>query len=116
MGAKKVSIICPYMKPLTQMVVDYIEHEGIKVQDFLALEFPDNFKVAAQDPNAPPELWNKLDSKGIDLIVASACNQMPSLPAIAQIEKASGIPTFSADVATNWALLKALGLPATAPG
>jgi len=47
MGAKKVSIICPYMKPLIQMVVDYIEHEGIEVQDFLTLEIPDNFKVAA---------------------------------------------------------------------
>lgn len=116
MGAKKVSIICPYMKPLTQLVVDYIEHEGIEVQDFLALEIPDNLKVAAQDPNAPAELWTKLDTKGIDLIVGSACVQMPSLPAIEKIEKASGIPTLSAAVATTWGILKALDLPTTAPG
>ncbi|MFV8208540.1 Asp/Glu racemase, partial [Enterobacter cloacae complex sp.6701988] len=33
MGAKKVSILTPYMKPLTQLVIDYIEHEGIEVVD-----------------------------------------------------------------------------------
>jgi maleate isomerase len=38
------------------------------------------------------------------------------LPAIEQIEKASGIPTLSAAVATTWGILKALDLPATAPG
>ena len=48
LGMKKVSIICPYMKPLTKLVVDYIENEGIEVQDFLALEIPNNLDVAAQ--------------------------------------------------------------------
>ena len=115
-GAKKVSIICPYMKPLTQMVVDYIESEGIEVKDFIALEIPDNLAVAAQDPSAPAELWKKLDTKGIDAIVASACVQMPSLPAIEMIEKASGIPTLSAAVATTRSILQALDLPAIAPG
>ncbi len=36
MGAKKVSVLTPYMKPLTQLVVDYIEHEGIAVHDSLS--------------------------------------------------------------------------------
>ena len=100
-GFKKVSIICPYMKPLTKLVVDYIEHEGIEVQDFLALEIPDNLKVAGQDPTAPAELWRKLDLSGVDAIVASACVQMPSLPSIEMIERASGLPTLSASVATT---------------
>ena len=115
-GAKKVSIICPYMKPLTRMVVDYIESEGIEVQDFMALEIPNNLDVAAQDPNAPAELWKKLDVTGIDAIVASACVQMPPLPAIENIEKASGIPTISAAVATTYEILKTLNLEPVAPG
>ena len=116
LGAKKVSIICPYMKPLTRLVVDYIENEGIEVKDYLALEIPDNLQVAAQDPNAPAELWKKLDTSGVDAIVASACVQMPSLPAVEKIEVASGIPTLSASVATTWAILRALNLQAVAPG
>tara|TARA_B100001175_G_C19086962_1_gene438606 strand:- start:267 stop:599 length:333 start_codon:yes stop_codon:yes gene_type:complete len=104
------------MKPLTKLVVDYIEHEGIEVQDFLALEIPNNLDVAAQDPNAPAELWKKLDTKGVDGIIASACVQMPSLPAVEKIEKMSGLPTLSASVATTWSILGTLDLDAKAPG
>ena len=53
MGAKKVSVICPYMKPLTKLVVDYIESEDIQVHDYCALEIPDNLEVGARDPLAP---------------------------------------------------------------
>ncbi|MEM6492015.1 MAG: Asp/Glu racemase [Pseudomonadota bacterium] len=116
MGFKKISIICPYMKPLTKLVVDYIEHEGVEVQDFLALEIPDNLEVAAQNPSAPAELWRKLDLRGVDAIIASACVQMPSLPAIEIIEGASGLPTFSAAVATTRKILQSLDLDAVAPG
>jgi len=116
MQAKTVSIICPYMKPLTRLVVDYIESEGINVKDYIALEIPDNLEVAAQDANAPAELWKKLDVKGVDVIVASACVQMPSLPAIEKVEKASGIPTLSASVATTWKTLQLLNLDPVAPG
>lgn len=116
MNAKKVSIICPYMKPLTRMVVDYFENEGIEVQDFLALEIPDNLEVAAQDPTAPAELWRKLDVRGVDAIVGSACVQMPSLSSIEMIERASGLPTVSAAVATTRKILQSLELPEIAPG
>jgi maleate isomerase len=116
MGVKKVSIICPYMKPLTKMVVAYIENEGIEVQDFLALEIPDNLEVASQDPTAPAELWRKLDLRGVDAIVASACVQMPSLPSIEMIERASGLPTMSAAVATTRQILRNLNLTEIAPG
>src|SRR5882757_6534304 len=38
LGAKRVSIIAPYMKPLTKLVIEYIEHEGIEVIDSISLE------------------------------------------------------------------------------
>ena len=98
------------------MVVDYIESEGIEVQDFLALEIPDNLDVASQDPTAPAELWRKLDTRGVDAIVASACVQMPSLPSVEMIERASGLPTLSAAVATTRQILRRLDLTEVAPG
>ena len=72
--------------------------------------------MARQDPNAPAELWRKLDVSGVDAIVASACVQMPSLPAIEMIERASGLPTISAAVATTRQILQNLGLTEIAPG
>ncbi len=115
MGAKRVSVVAPYMKPLTQMVVDYIEHEGISVHDWHALEIPDNLEVAAQDPANLLEHYKKLDLSGIDVLVLSACVQMPSLASIQKVEDIIGIPVVSASVCTTYRMLKELGLEARVP-
>ena len=114
-GAKKISILAPYMKPLTQLVVDYIENEGIEVVDALSLEIHDNLEVGARDPRAPAELWRKLNIANIDAIVASACVQMPSLASIPLIEAASGLPVVSSAVCTTYQMLTKLGLKTMAP-
>ena len=44
MKIKKVSILTPYMKPLTQLVVDYIENEGIIVKDAVSLKLQTTWK------------------------------------------------------------------------
>lgn len=115
MGAKKISMITPYMRPLTNMVVDYIEDQGIEVVDSIALEIPDNLEVAAQDPMNLLEIYKNLNTEGVDVLVASACVQMPSLAALDLLEKASGIPTTSAAVCTTYEMMKKLGIKAQAP-
>lgn len=115
-GARKISILAPYMKPLTRMVIDYIEHEGIEVVDSLSLEIPDNLAVGALDPCAPAGLWRRLNLANVDAIVASACVQMPSLASIPMIEAASGLPVLSSSVCTTWQMLQKLGLDAVVPG
>jgi maleate isomerase len=115
LNAKKVSIIAPYMKPLTQLVVEYIENEGIEVIDAISLEIHDNLAVGARDPRAPAELWRKLNVANADAIVASACVQMPSLASIPLIEAASGLPTVSSAVCTTYQMLSRLGLATVAP-
>jgi maleate isomerase len=112
LGAKKVSIITPYMRPLTDMVVDYIEHQGFEVVDSIALEIPDNLEVAAQDPMNLLEIYKRLDLTGVDVLVASACVQMPSLEAIDLIQAAIGIPVTSAAVCTTYEMMKKLGIEA----
>lgn len=115
MGAKKVSILTPYMKPLTQLVIDYIESEGIKVVDSISLEIPDNLDVGRQNPLAPVEITKKLNTQ-VDAIVASACVQMPSLPSIQLIEDRVGLPVLSSSVATTYMMLKKLGLETRVDG
>jgi maleate isomerase len=116
MGAKRVSVVCPYMKPLTKMVVEYIESEGIEVKDYIALEIPDNLQVAAQDPANLIDIYKRLDRGNIDALVLSACVQMQSLPSIQKVQEESGIPTVSAAVATTWQMLRRLELPAQVAG
>ncbi len=115
MGAKNIAIITPYMRPLTDMVVDYIQHQGFNVVDSIALEIPDNLEVAAQDPMNLLEIYKRLNLVGVDTIVASACVQMPSLEAIDLLEKASGLPVTSAAVCTTYEMMKKLGIEAKAP-
>lgn len=115
MGAKKVSILTPYMKPLTQRVVDYIQHEGIQVHDSLSLEIPDNLEVGRQDPLAPAEHVKRLDTSGVDAVVLSACVQMPSLESIQRVEDALGLPVVTAAAATVYAMLKQLDLERRVP-
>lgn len=115
-GAKKVSILTPYMKPLTQLVIDYIESEGIEVVDSISLEIADNLEVGRQDPCAPIEITRKLITTGVDAIVASACVQMPSLGSIQPIEDRTGLPVISSSVATTYQMLKSLGLSTAVPG
>ncbi|QGG79251.1 Asp/Glu racemase [Litorivicinus lipolyticus] len=116
MGAKKVAIITPYMKPLTAKVVAYLEHEGIEVQEALSLEIADNLEVAAQNPLQPLALAQKLALNNVDAIVGSACVQMPSLPSIQLIQDKTGVPTLSAALATGAAMMQALGLAGAVPG
>lgn len=115
-GAKKVSILAPYMKPLTALVIDYIEHEGIEVVDSISLEIPDNLEVGRQDPRAPIEITKKLKTAGVDAVVASACVQMPSLASVQPIEDRIGLPVLSSSVATTYMMLRQLGLQPAVPG
>jgi maleate isomerase len=115
LGMKRIAVVCPYMKPLTRLVVEYIESEGVEVEDAVALEIPDNLAVAAQDPAELLHIYKRLDRRGVDGIVLSACVQMQSLPSIAKVQAESGVPTLSAAVATTWQMLRQLGLPTSIP-
>ena len=114
-GAKRIAVLTPYMKPLTQLVVDYIEHEGIEVLDAISLEIPDNLQVGAQDPRAPIEISRRLNTANCDAVVLSACVQMPSLPSIQPVEDRLGLPVLSAAVCTTYQMLRTLELRPVVP-
>ena len=114
-GAKKVALLAPYMKPLTQLVIDYIENEGIEVVDSISLEIADNLQVGAQDARAPIEITRRLNTANADAVIASACVQMPSLASVQMAQDQLGIPVVSAAACTTWAMLKRLGLETRVP-
>nr|WP_051903275.1 Asp/Glu racemase [Pseudomonas fluorescens] len=116
LGAKKVSLLTPYMKPLTRLVIDYLENEGIEVVDSISLEIADNLEVANRSPLAPVEITKQLITHNVDAIIASACVQMPSLQSVQIIEDRENIPVLSSSIATTYQMLKKLGLPTRIDG
>ena len=109
LGARRVAIVTPYLKPLTRMVSDYIEGAGITVIDSVSLEVDDNLAVGCLDPQNLPSIARGLRREGADVIVLSACVQMPSLAAVQQVEDELGIPVVTAATATAYEIFKVLG-------
>lgn len=116
LGAKKISLMAPYMKPLTDKVVAYIESEGIEVQDRICFEIADNLEVGRRDPMRLLDDVKKLNTANVDVVVLSACVQMQSIPAIQAAQDMLGIPVTSTSVCTVRNMLDLLGLPAGTPG
>jgi maleate isomerase len=116
LGARRVSLMAPYMRPLTDLVVKYIEHEGIEVVDSICFEIPDNLEVGRRDPMQLLDDVKGLNTRGADVVVASACVQMPSLPAVQRIEDMLGIRTVSTAVCTVRRMLDHLDLEPVSPG
>lgn len=116
MKAKKIAVVAPYMKPLAQMVFDYIAAEGFEVVDSRALEIQDNLAVAAHDTANLPGIIASMNVADADVIVLSACVQMPSLAAVQTVEALTGKPVVTAAIATTWQMLNALNLSTRVPG
>lgn len=115
LGARKVAVLAPYMKPLTTTVCNYIENENIEVVDSISREEPDNLKVGELDQDELIRLAAVVDTSEADALVISACVQMPSLRALAEVQRRSPIPVVSAASATVWKMLTELNLEPTVP-
>ena len=115
MNVKKISVIAPYPKPLTKLVTDYIQAEGIQIIDCISLEIADNLAVGTQDPMNLVRIYKDLKLTGAEALVLSCCVQMPSLPAVQVVEKECGLPVVSTAICTTHQMLTRLGLKTVVP-
>jgi maleate isomerase len=97
LGASRVAIVAPYLKPLTDMVAGYLAGYGIKVVDSVSLEVADNVEV------------RRLDLAAADALVLSACVQMPSLAVLDEVSRQTQVPVLTAATATAGEVLELLG-------
>jgi maleate isomerase len=116
LGARSVALVTPYMRPLAEQVVAYIESEGFNVTDWRALEVADNAEVGCIPGDRVMAAARELDLTGVDAFVISACVQMPSLDLVDAAEQEFGVPVLSAATAGAYSLLTALDLPVEITG
>jgi len=115
LGAGRIALVTPYMRPLAEQVVAYIEAEGIQVTDWRALEVADNAEVGCIPGERVMDAARSLDLAGADALVISACVQMPSLPLVQAAEDEFGLPVLSAATAGAYSLLRVLDLDVDIP-
>ena len=115
-GAERVALVMPYLRPVAELVVAYVEAEGFTVTGWRALEVADNAEVGCIPGDRVLDAARSLDLAGTDALVLSACVQMPSLPLVQQAEDEFGLPVLSAATAGAFTLLDQLGLPVDLPG
>jgi maleate isomerase len=116
LGARRIALVTPYMRPLAGQVVAYLEAENFQVTDWRALEVADNAEVGCIPGDRVLAAARSLDLSDADALVISACVQMPSLALIASAEEEFGLPVLSAATAGAYSLLKGLNVPADIPG
>lgn len=114
--ARRVALVMPYMRPLAQSVVDYLESEGFEIADWRALEVADNAEVGCIPGARVMDAARSLDLTGVDALVISCCVQMPSLDLIQAAEDEFGLPVLSAATAGAYSVLRNLGLPVDVRG
>ena len=115
-GAERIALVMPYLRPVAELVVAYVEAEGVTVTGWRALEVADNAEVGCIPGDRVLDAARSLDLAGTDALVVSACVQMPSLPLVQQAEDEFGLPVLSAATAGAFTLLDRLGLPVDLPG
>ncbi|MFI6586177.1 Asp/Glu racemase [Embleya sp. NPDC050493] len=115
-GWTRIAVVTPYVRPLAEMVMDYLRAEGFDVVDWCALEVADNAEVGCIPGGRVLEAARSLDLSAADCLIVSACVQMPSLSIVERAESEFGIPVLSAATAGVFSLLRGLGLPPVIPG
>jgi len=115
LGLARVAVITPYTPQLTRLVVGYIEDSGIEVTESVSLSVTDNCAVGRLDPADLSGHVKSLDLTTADGIVLSACVQMPSLPAVQQVQDSFGLPVVTAATATAREIMLALSMTPAVP-
>lgn len=116
LGARRIALVTPYLRPLAEQVVAYLAAEGFAVVDWAALEVGDNAEVGRIPGDRVMAAARGLDLTGADALVISACVQMPSLDLLVPAEEEFGLPVLSAATAGAYTLLASLGLEPALPG
>jgi maleate isomerase len=115
LGANRVALVMPYLKPLAEQVVAYLEAEGFEVADRRALEVADNSDVGCIPGERLMDAARSLDLTDVDVLVISCCVQMPSLDLVQKAEDELGLPVISAATAGAYSILRSAGLAVNIP-
>jgi maleate cis-trans isomerase len=112
LGARRVTVVTPYLDPVNERLKAFIEASGIAVENLASFRAETVDALAAITPAQITDLARAAMSPGSDAMFI-ACSQLPTRAVLGGLEREFGRPVWSSIRATAWA---AAGAAAHAEG
>jgi maleate isomerase len=114
LGAKRVTLLTPYIGEVHEREISFLEANGVSVEGGGYLGVNTNSEMARITPEAIVEWASDRISARADACFIS-CTAIRSAPAIALLEQRGGIPVLTSNQCMVWHLLRSNGID-TDPG
>ncbi|MFC8870156.1 Asp/Glu racemase [Streptomyces sp. NPDC057148] len=113
-GARRLAVVHPYQEPVDRLLAAYLEDSGFDVVALTPLGLDAVEDVYTVDEQQVLDVVVAGDHREADALFIS-CTALPTYDALPHLEKRLGKPVISANQATAWALLDAVGAQAHGP-
>jgi maleate isomerase len=114
LGAKRISVLTPYTVQTSRPMADYFAGHGFDIASFTCLGLHDDREMARISPAALVELAREATADDADALFIS-CTAVRATLAATDIEKVTGRPLVSSNLASAWACLRLCGDDAPRP-
>ncbi len=108
LGARRISILTPYLAETSAPVAEYFTGKGFEVASFTCLGFDDDREMARIAPATLVDLAKEATAPEADALII-LCTALRAAVAAADIEAAIGRPVVSSNQATAWMCLRLCG-------
>lgn len=115
LGAKRISLLTPYIDEVHQREVEFLQASGFRVEGGANLGIDTNAQMSELEPEAILEWAQRNISDASDVCFLS-CTAIKSAPIISALERSCGKPVITSNQCTAWQLLRSSGLPTPAAG
>lgn len=116
LGAKRIGIVTPYSQQVIESAKRYYEtRHGVQVAGMEGFGATDAYSIGKLDASMAFEGLRRVDKPEIDVLVVPGGN-FPTMPWIAEWERALGKPVITTNQATVWAALGVMKLNHPLPG
>ena len=115
LGARKVSILTPYLIETSQPMASYFSEHGLDVLNLECLGIADDRDIARVSHETIIEAACKVVKDDAEAIFIS-CTALPAAAVAGKIEQRTGKPVVTSNQASAWACLRHAGIASTATG
>lgn len=109
LGARRISVLTPYLVETSEPMFKYFTKQGLEIQRFECFGMDDDREMARVSSASIVEAACAVDHPGSEALFIS-CTGLPVVPVIHEIEQRLGKPVVTSNQATAWALMQFSGI------